>query len=152
MDYNNIKNLLDKFLNGNTTIEEEKSLNAFFTNQREIPDEFAYAKMMFNYFESEKVVTIPVKNIKVFRKSVITITSIAASVAIVLTLGFLHTSSKQKKVYCYINGEPVHNKEIAMIETQKALTLVTNNLNCGLNEFSELSKLYTTKQIIFKTK
>lgn len=152
MDYNEIKILLDKFLNGNTTTEEEKRLTDFFTSQQKIPDEFAYAKTMFSYFQLEKDVTVPVKKINAFRKAVITITSIAACIAIFLTLSYLLTNSNQKKVYCYINGEPVYDKEIAMLETQKSLKLVSTNLNYGLNGLNELSKLYTTKQLVFKTK
>lgn len=57
MDYNNIKNLLDKYWEGEASIEEEKSLQVYF-NQPNVPAEWKDIQPMFQYFEEEKTVRI----------------------------------------------------------------------------------------------
>ncbi len=57
MDYNNIQNLLDKYWEGETSVEEEKRLRVYF-NQPNVPEKWATIQPMFQYFEHEKVIRI----------------------------------------------------------------------------------------------
>lgn len=53
MDYKYIKQLLDRYFLGNTSLEEEKILKAFFS-QQEIPAELESYKCYFEYLDDEK--------------------------------------------------------------------------------------------------
>ena len=52
MDYSYIKQLLDRYWNGTTTLEEERILRAFFS-QKDLPQEFAMYRDIFAY-EAQK--------------------------------------------------------------------------------------------------
>jgi hypothetical protein len=57
MEYNEIKNLLDKYLAGETSQEEEKALSQYFA-QANVHADFEEWKPLFNYFSSEKNLTV----------------------------------------------------------------------------------------------
>jgi anti-sigma factor RsiW len=57
MKYNEIKNLLDKYLAGETSQEEEKALNEYFA-QPNVHANFEEWQPMFAYFSSEKNLTV----------------------------------------------------------------------------------------------
>ena len=57
MEYNEIKNLLDKYLAGETSAEEEKILSEYFA-QVHVHADFEEWKPLFTYFSSEKNLTV----------------------------------------------------------------------------------------------
>jgi hypothetical protein len=57
MKYNEIKNLLDKYLAGETSQEEEKALSEYFA-QANVHADFEEWKPLFTYFSSEKKLTV----------------------------------------------------------------------------------------------
>jgi hypothetical protein len=56
MENNQIKNLLDKYFEGETSLEEEKILHEYFTKNN-IDKDVEIFKPLFNYFSSEKNIT-----------------------------------------------------------------------------------------------
>jgi hypothetical protein len=52
MDYQLINNLLEKYFEGETNLQEEKQLKHFFT-QEAVPEEFSSYQPLFQYFEQE---------------------------------------------------------------------------------------------------
>jgi len=64
MDINEIKILLDRYLEGNSSLEEEKLLQEFFSqNKQQIPDEWKHYVAYFKHIEETKKVE-PSKNIE----------------------------------------------------------------------------------------
>jgi hypothetical protein len=57
MEYNEIRNLLDKYLAGETSREEEKALSEYFA-QPNVHADFEEWQPMFAYFSSEKNLTV----------------------------------------------------------------------------------------------
>ena len=57
MEYNEIKNLLDKYFAGETSLEEEKKLSEYFA-QGNVHKDFEEWKPLFAYFSSEKNLTV----------------------------------------------------------------------------------------------
>lgn len=51
MNISEVKKLIDKFLDGNSSLEEERILGDFFRKSRELPDELVPYKQMFTYFD-----------------------------------------------------------------------------------------------------
>jgi hypothetical protein len=54
MDYQEIDKLLQKYFDGNTSLEEEAVLKNFFSNEK-LPKEYLKLKGMFNYFSDSSV-------------------------------------------------------------------------------------------------
>jgi hypothetical protein len=157
MDYNQIATLLDKYFEGNTSLAEEKMLHEYFSQTENIAPEFLYAKNMFSHFSNEKNIqyvkpkTSKVKPTRV--KQLIRITSLAASIAILVgVLIFINRKPAEETVYAYINGTPITNKDIALLQTKKALFLISNNFNQGTKELHQISKFNEIEQQITKTK
>lgn len=53
MDYKYINQLLERYWRGETSLEEEEILRAFFS-QQDVPQEFAAYKSYFSYLQQEK--------------------------------------------------------------------------------------------------
>jgi hypothetical protein len=157
MDYNEIATLLDKYFEGNTSLAEEKILKEYFTQTQNVAPELLYAKDMFAHFEKE----LNVKYVKptdtkgriLNIKNFIRLSSIAASIVVLLGIAFLLTQKPSEEiVYAYINGKPITNKDLAMLQTKKALFLISDNLNQGTKELHQISKFNEIEQQITKTK
>lgn len=54
MDYKKIQSLLDKYMEGESSIAEEKQLKQYFQNAKDIHPDFAYAQGMFGHFVESK--------------------------------------------------------------------------------------------------
>lgn len=53
MDSNAIKNILEKYWEGESSLKEEQALRQFF-NQEEVPDDLKQFQPLFQYFEQEQ--------------------------------------------------------------------------------------------------
>lgn len=147
MELNKIETLLDKYFEGNTSIDEENTLKSYFS-QDNIPSHLQDYKAMFNYFAQNKEVTsnkpIQVKpNKKAWRVNLL-----VASVAVILLFTVLVVDFKP-------NSEKLTKTEIkeaqkALEDTKKAFQLISKNLNKGNNAIAYLNKFESTKNKIFK--
>ena len=104
MDYKNIEQLMERYWNCQTTLEEEAILKAFFS-QNDVPVELAKYKSLFDCVASDKeenvlgddfdarmeaLIDEPVKvkaRVVPFRQRLMPLFKAAAMVAIILTLG-----------------------------------------------------------------
>ena len=146
MEQNNIKILIDKYFDGNTTISEENQLKNYFSNENVAADLKQY-QPIFQYFSTqEKVVFEPNITLKSNTKPVWYL-SIAASVVLLIGLG----------TYVKMNNSNTSNKdlgsynspEVAFKETQKALQMLSSNVNIGVNSVAYFNEYQETKNIIF---
>jgi len=54
MDYKRIEELLQKYWEAETTLEEEQEIFSFFQNTEEVPDHLKETAQVFQYFEMQK--------------------------------------------------------------------------------------------------
>jgi len=146
MESYKIEQLLEKYLEGNTSLQEEKELKTYFSSQN-VPSHLIQYQSLFGYYtiskeETTKDFIIPKKkkNNKWF--------GIAASIVLVTLLGtyfyMQNDISKQEDLGTFKSPEE------AFIETHKALELVANNINSGMETVSYLDEYEKTKKTIFK--
>jgi hypothetical protein len=157
MDYNIILTLLNKYFEGNTSLAEEQMLHKYFLQTENIASELLYAKEMFLHFSNEKniqyIKPITIKVSNTHNKQLIRIISLAASIAILIgVLFFVNRKPTEETVYAYINGAPITNMDSALIQTKKALFLISNNFNQGTRELNQISKFNEIEQQLIKTK
>ena len=95
--------LLEKYYEGFTSVEEEKRLHRFLS-QNDLPEQFEPDKAIFGYFVSHK------KRSKIQPLPLLRWTSVAASVAIgIMIVHFLLPSKFDS--YAYVDGKKVTNIE-----------------------------------------
>ncbi len=143
MEPRQIEILLEKYFNAETGTAEEKQLKMYFSSQDVAPHLEQY-RPMFGYFaqagtqQFEK--TIPLKSKKRYAGWL----SVAASVVVLLG------------VFTFIDREPEEDlgtfddPEVALKETQKALTLLSNNVNKGVSSMYYLEEYENSRKTIFK--
>lgn len=150
MDTVKMKQLLEKFYDGQTTDQEEQLLKEFFQGA-DIPDSLLPEKELFLQFTAHEVAVptdleerLSQKIDEWSRPRTIRfrwIGSIAASIIVLLTIGALITPW----------GEPTRkdtytNVEDAYVEAQKALVMFSSSVNKGIGQVEEV-KGKTTKTI-----
>ena len=60
MEYNEIRRLLDRYFDGETTLDEEQALRRFFASTADVPADLRYAAPMFAYAAEKRTQTRPV--------------------------------------------------------------------------------------------
>ena len=137
MELANIEKLLEKYLDAETTIAEEKQLKSYFLSDNVAPHLQEY-QSMFGYFSTSKnerfTKTIQLKSQKVNWKWL----SVAASVVLLVSVYTGYQNNQQKK------AEKIYQ------ETQMAFGMLAANLNKGNVAIAQLQYFENTKNKVFK--
>ncbi len=143
MEFNStkIEQLIAKYKEANTTLDEEQYLQHYFTTQQ-IPPHLEQYVMLFGYFKHAKKeqlqqkITLP--------KKTRNYNWLAVAAVFVLAIGFyaqnifINTKKQDKAVL------------LAYQQTKMALQLLSNKLNAGTEKVSYLSNFEQTTNQIFK--
>lgn len=142
--------LLERYFNGETSLEDEKKLREFF-QKKDIPPHLRSLKAQFEYFADEqnheylnesfenkilheisKADKLTKKN--TIRRYLLTASGIAASILIILSLFFKFDplSSKVEDTF----SDPM----AAYLETKKALLFVSKTFNKGIDPIKKVAK------------
>jgi uncharacterized protein HemX len=151
MELDKIQLLLDKYFEGNSTTKEEDSLSSYFSSEV-VDASLEHYKPLFDYYAAAKetksaqnTLQIPVVKTK---KRTTTWISIAASVAVLIgtgTYAFLQLNNNSKAEDLGTYDDP----ELAYKETQKALTMLSNQVNVGIEGVQHLQEFDKSKNKIF---
>lgn len=137
-----IEQLIEKYNDANTTLDEEQYLRQYFTTQQ-VPPHLTPYKMLFNHFKQVQKEALA-QEISLPRKK-INYRSIAIAAMFILAVGF------------YVQNRFINTKKqdetvlLAYQQTKMALQLLSNNLNTGTQKVSYLSNFEQTTNQIFKT-
>ncbi|WP_282055175.1 hypothetical protein [Maribacter luteus] len=136
MELDRIEKLLEKYLEGSTSIVEEKELRAYFAQENVAAHLKQYAPM-FQYFsiakEERYTKELPLKKRSINYKWL----SIAAMAVLLFGIYFGKEYQEKKEA------------EYAYNETKKALTLLADNFNKGTEKVAYLNEFENTKQKIY---
>src|SRR5690606_26536679 len=147
MELHNIKKLLEKYLDGQTTIQEEKELKQYFSSESIAPELMPYQDM-FRYFSKERHVETE-REFTIKQKSTKKWLWMAASVVVLLGVSLTFLKQPVQPVQPDDLGT-FDNPEIAFEETQKVLQLVAENLNRGKQKIEYIQEYENIKNTIFK--
>ena len=147
--------LFDKYLDGNTTVQEEKELLQFFSSQQ-VPDslkaEQAYFLNIFNEKKGQQLEDTLSHKIdawqaaeKAFQPATtgtrkhrwLWATGIAASIAVVATIGF----SLLSKPSIDLNADTYDSPELAYATTEQSLALLSRTINKGCDELEKIGQI-----------
>lgn len=135
-----IQQLLDKYLDGDTSIAEEEALRGYFIHSGDdIPEERRPYKALFTYIVEEradKTVANSHVNFKAllrYRRVYAAMTAAAALIAVMM-ISLPHT----EKNYAVIDGKVYTDKKIVEDEALKALDMVSSDQDA---DFSALEMM-----------
>jgi len=152
MDIQQIKILLDKYDKAETSLDEEQALRDYFSKQSEIPAGFEAYKSQFQYFDAirnrsrqkpelEKRLEDLVdqefskKPVSIFNRKVYRWIAAAAMVIIISTTVLIFNRNRKPDLGTF------DDPQLAYIEAQKTLLYVSQKLNYGTKELSNISKI-----------
>jgi len=149
MALDSIEKLIDKYFEGETSIVEENELKDYFSFS-DVAQHLKQYQPIFGYFSQAKeqqfTQEIPLKTKK---RNVVIWLSIAASVVVMLGVGtmmYFENNKSEQFVAC----TPEDNPELAFEQTQKALALVSEHLNTGIESVGYINEYENSKNKIFK--
>lgn len=142
MELASIEKLVEKYLNAETSVQEETNLRNYFLSDNVAPHLEEY-KLMFSYFQLNKdetyTKTIQLKPENTKRKNLKWL-SVAASVVLLVSVYVGKTKY----------DEYVIEQKYAQVEN--ALKMLSTNLNKGKSAFNNLYAYENTVNKIFKAK
>ena len=139
MELAKIEKLISKYLEAETTLEEENILKNYFSKD-DIPIHLVEYKKLFNYFTNNSL-DISTKTISLPQKS-LSLKWLSVAAMIILFVGIFSIYQK--------NITEKEEARLAYIETQKALELISHNLNKGHGAIAQLQTFENTQNKIFK--
>ena len=149
-----IEKLIEKYFEGETSIAEETELKVYFSSS-DVEQHLKQYQSIFNYLSQAKeqqstqqiLLGSTISDTK--RPMVIWI-SMAASVLVMVGVGtYLFTKSNQQPTNTDEYGT-YDNPEKALEETERALALVSEHLNTGIESVSYINEYENSKNKIFK--
>ena len=156
MELFKVETLLEKYFEGETTIIDEQDLQDYFASPEVDPHLKQYASL-FNHFavakEQQFKQEIPAfesyKIKKRYQKRNLVWVFIAASVIVLMGIG----------TYMFYDLEPMNESkdlgtyndpELAFKATQKALNLLSNNVNVGIESVKYIEEYQIAKNRVFR--
>ena len=143
MVLDNIEKLLEKYDNGETTLQEEQQLKDYFSQETVAPHLEMY-KPMFTYFlvnqqeQFTKDVPLETRTYRLYRWI-----SVAAVAVIMLSIYFnLPNQADQYGTY--------DDPEMAYNEVKKSLEMISTHFNKGTSSMNYLNEVEKTTSLIFK--
>ena len=145
MELVNIENLLEKYDNATTSLQEEAALKDYFSSDEVAPHLIEY-KALFTYFNDSKeeryTKTIPLKR----KQTNFWWLSVAASVVLMISVYVMNTGVDQ------ITPQERLEAEQALKDTKQAFQLISQNLNKGGNvALAGLGEFEKAQNKVFKT-
>ena len=155
MELDKIEIILEKYFQGESTIAEEKELKDYFSSP-DVAQHLEQYQPMFGYFsqvkEQKSTQEIPLITKSRDKKRNMAWLSIAASVVVLLGIGtFMYVSEKNTApVVAQSELGTYDNPEEALAATQKALAMLSNNVNVGIESVQYIQEYEQSKNKIFK--
>lgn len=141
MELGNIEKILEKYFEATATVDEERTLRAYFS-QEEVAPHLERYKPMFNYFsmakEEKYTKQVPLKP----RVNHYKWLSVAAAVVLAFGIYFGNQYQETKRL-------EQQQAEYAYEETKKAFELLAENFNRGTEKVAYLQEFETAKQKIY---
>lgn len=148
MELKLIEALLDKYFEGETSIAEEKQLKAYFGSPG-VAQHLEQYRPLFGYFEEQQQTqqfekAIPLKPRK---QKFVAWLSVAASVVVMFGMVmFMNNNGASQAEDLGTYNDP----EVAFRETQKALNILSENVNVGVSGMSYIGEYKKSKEKVFK--
>ena len=146
MELNRIETLLEKYFQGETSVKEEKELKKYFSSS-DVAQHLEHYTPLFVYFAEAKEQKSSHKLPLQTKKRNVMWLSIAASVVVLIgisTFTYFHSPTEKEDLGTY------ENPEAAFEATHQALSMLSKNVNVGIESVSYINEFQNSKALIFK--
>jgi len=137
MEPQRIEILINKYLDAETSLKEESILRDYFNNNN-VESHLQVYKHMFVYFNEAKLEASSETFIIPTKKRNMGWMKIAASFILIIGL------------YTGVDYKQQYDTNLAIVETQSAFKLLSDNMNRGTSAIAYLNEFDETKNKIFK--
>jgi hypothetical protein len=148
MEINKIETLLEKYFEGVTTITEENELRSYFSSGDVAQHLIQYQHFFKGLNQSKKEQFTRIVPFYEQKRPVLWL-SIAASMVVAVGVGsyaFLNTENTPSQSDLGTYEDP----KVAFEATQKALSLLSNNINVGIESVLYIEEYQIAKNKVFK--
>ena len=145
MNEQKIHELLQRYFEGATSLNEECELQRFFSGG-DIPDALKAYQPLFAYFAEERAVEPPAQKpaARIVRMNWAIVTGIAASIAILFIVGLPKAQHDQ---YAYfVDGQRVYDETAALESAEMKLQMMAASMQKARNSMSALEKVQESNQ------
>lgn len=151
MELAKIEQLLEKYFEGETTIAEEIQLKQYFSTEQ-VAAHLEHYKPLFGYFASEKEEQFsPTLSLKTKKRFTVARIGIAASlIFLVSVITFINFKPTNQPQVANTELGSFETPEEAFEETQKALALLSEKVNIGMESVNYINEYENSKNLIFK--
>jgi hypothetical protein len=157
MDIRQLKILLDKYNRAETNLDEEQMLREYFSGQSDIPAELEPYRTAFRYFDTMRHIAVQEpeleskldalidreqnhKPVIMLNRKVIRWISAAALVVLISTMVLVVNKNRKPDLGTY--DDPA----LAYQEAQRTLLYISQTMNHGTKELSNISKINSSVQ------
>ena len=160
MDFKQIEQLLEKYWNAETSLEEEQELHQFFKSES-VPENWKETAALFRYFETEKSRSLNesfdadvTKQIKQRQGGkIVSITNwfqvarVAAGIAVIVAAVYMIGHEVRKSSPNEVT-DTESDPKLAFEQTKKALLMISKNFHKAQNEASKINLLNEAEEKI----
>lgn len=144
MELSEIKILVTKYFDGETTLLEEQALYDYLQSRQDLDDEMIAAKMMLSAFAQNRQIKasyeVPVPKVEHKRVSLrrwIAFAAASSVLAFVVMMAYTLFDAKNDvdsapEFICYVDGKRVIGEQMAMAESQRIVGEVFGSVNEAL--------------------
>lgn len=146
MEQSRIRELLDLYLEGQTTLMQEEQLRGYFAVAADIPADLMPYKAMFAAFDSvreQKPTAVVDKKPRSWVRVVIG--SVAAVAACLVSGLFIWSGvqSREQQIVCYIDGKQITDTEVVVAEAQRMLGSVNEDIMVAMAAIESMNIIQT---------
>ncbi len=152
MELAKIEQLVEKYFDGETTLAEENELRMYFSSPTVAPH-LEHYQPLFQFFVKEKEAQFSPSLLQKTKnkKQMIGLGLAASMVLFAGLLSFLHfNNDTHKESVSTADLGQFESPEEAFEETQKALALLSSNVNVGMKSVNYINEYQNSKNLIFK--
>lgn len=162
MDSDKINELLQRYWEAETSLEEEQQLRAFFGHEsfESLPENLKEAAGLFQYFETQKKLGLDDASFdKTIRKkiepkgkliSMVQIARLAAGLFVVVAATYF-IREEVRKAYPDEPTDTYNDPKVAFEETKKALMMISNSFNKAHKEAGRMNVFNEAREKIQKS-
>lgn len=150
MELIRIKQLLEKYLEGETSLKEEQTLKQYFSSGKVAPELEEY-KLLFGFFKEERQQVpsqkVQLKTQKSHKRKYLRWTGVAAAVAIIVSVFLFRPEPTQQKQW-----NEIKDPQLALKRTKQVLNTIAQQMNTGKSKLVYLYEVENTASKIIEVK
>ena len=147
MNGQKIHDLLQRYFDGATSLDEERELQRYFAG-RNIPHGLKAYQPMFAFFAEEQAVHPPAQKpaARIIRLNWSIITGIAASIAILFLVSLPKVQREHDQYAYYVDGQRVYDEDAALESAEIKLQMMAASMQKARNSMAAFEKVQESNQ------